>query len=185
MKKFLLLLTLMAANTGGCKAQVHHDPPQTIGERTNSQGVVTQRIILESSYTTDRVPVLTPDGLRNRTHGSATYYLEEDGKPRREFPIMFSVNATAKNYEKCWPVEGTNQWLAAGIDPIGNRDKLYFVLFDESRIVRTNVFSVVPKWKSEKAEYELQNGNRTMIIRTPDGLQKYDVLADKSTKVEK
>jgi hypothetical protein len=183
MKKLLLLLTLMAAITGGCKAQVHHDPPQTIGERTKSQGV-TQRIILESSYTTERVPVLTPDGLRNRTHGTATYFLEENGKPRRELPLMRSVVETSKS-GKCWPVESTSQWLAAGTDPIGNGDKLYFVLFDEKWIIRTNIFSVVPKWKSEKDEYELQDGNRIMLIRTPDGLVKYDVLANTTAKVEK
>jgi hypothetical protein len=185
MKKFLLLLTLLAAITGGCKAQVHHNPPVTVGERTNQQGTVNQRIILESSYTVEKVPVLTPDGLRNRTHDQSMYFLEGDGKPRRELPVMFSVNMNAKNYEKCWPVEGTNQWVAAGTDPIGNRDKLYFVLFDESRIIRTNVFRVVPKAESEKDEYELQNGNRTIIIRSPDGLEKYDVLSDKTAKIEK
>jgi hypothetical protein len=184
MKKFLLLLTLMAANTGGCKPSEHVNPPQTIGERTNEQGVVTQRIVLESSYTTDEIPVMTPDGLRNRTHGTATYFLDETNKPRRELPLMPSVVHTSKS-GKCWPVEGTNQWLSAGTDPIGNGDKLYFVLFDEKRIIRTNVFSVVPKWKSEKSEYELQKGNRIMLIRTPDGLVNYDVLADTTAKVEK
>lgn len=175
----------MAANTGGCKPPVHHQPFVTVGERTDQQGTVTQRITLESSSTVEKIPVLTPDGLRNRTHDKSTYYLEEDGKPRRELPVMFSVNVNARNYEKCWAVQGTNLWLAAGIDPIGNRDKLYFVLFDQSRIIRTNVFNVVPKWKSEKDEYELQDGNHTLIIRAPDGLEKYDVLADKTANVEK
>jgi len=62
---------------------------------------------------------------------------------------------------------------------------VYLVLFDETKIIRTNVFIVVPKWKSGKNEYELQDGNRSLILETPDGLEKYDVLADKTIKLEK
>ncbi|MDB6110210.1 MAG: hypothetical protein JWR69_1960 [Pedosphaera sp.] len=185
MKKFLLLLALVAANTGGCKPEVRHKAPEVLGERTNEQGEVTHRIVREISYTVGNIPVLTPDGPRRRAENQVKYFMDEKGKPRRELPVMFLVNTNAGNYEKCWPVVGTSQWLVAGTDPIGNRDKLFFVLFDESRIIRTNVFSVIPRWKSEKSEYELQDGNRTMMIRSPEGFEKYDVLAGTADKVEK
>ena len=182
----LLLLILFTTVVASCAPSTpHKNPPKLLGVRTNQQGMLTQRIVLESSYTTEAIPVLTADGPRNRTHGKTTYYIEDQGKPRRELPIMFAVNANAKNYEACWPVEGTNQWFVAGTDPIGNGDKLYVVLFDESRIIRTNVFNVIPKWKSEKNEYELQDSNRTIIIRSPDGLLNYNLLEDAVTKIEK
>jgi len=183
MKRFLLLLTLMAVNTGGCKSQVHHESPETVGERTNHQGVVTQRIIRETSYTEETIPASTPDGPKKRRHVEVKYFLQEQGKPRREFSIMQSADFS--NYEKYWPLENTVSWVATGIDPVGNKDKLYFMLFDASRIIRTNIFSVVPRWKSEESEYELRDGNRTLILRTPHGLEKYDVLADTTSKVEK
>ena len=109
--------------------------------------------------------------------------MEESGKPRREFSVMQSVDLT--NYGKYWPVEKTSSWVGLGIDPVGNGDALYFVLFDESRIIRTRIFSVVPKWRLGKDAYELQEGNRTLILRKVDGAEKYDVLADTTAKVEK
>src|SRR5258707_389544 len=86
--KFLLLSTLIA--TGGCKAQVHHEPPETVGERTNQQGLATQRIIRETSYTSKDV-LLTPEGPKKRIDATIKWFLEERDKPRRELPLMRSV----------------------------------------------------------------------------------------------
>lgn len=184
MTKFFLFLALVVVIVSGCKPEEHVNPPKIIGERTNQQGMVTQRIILEFKYVIDRLPVITPDGPRRITHDKVNYFLDE-GKMRRELPIMLSVNVKAKNYEKCWPVGDTNQWLAAGFDPIGNQDRLHFVLFDENRIIRNNVFEVISKWESESSPYELHDGNHTLILKTPEGLMRYDVLADKIIKIER
>ena len=183
MKYLFPLLALIATTLGGCKPPVvHHDPPETVGERTNQQVVVTQRIVRERSYTSEDVP-LTPEGPRHKVKYTVKYFMEESGKPRREFSVMQSADFS--NYEKYWPVEKTSSWVGTGIDPVGNGDILHFVLFDESRIIRTRIFTVVPKWRSKKDEYELQDGNRTLILRKVDGIEKYDVLADTTANVEK
>jgi hypothetical protein len=178
-----LISILVLATTEGCKPKVRQNPPQIIGERTNQQGAVTQRIILESSYSEESV-LLTPEGPRMRMHGQVAYFLEEPGKPRQELPIMSSVAiAAAYSFSNCLPVEGTNLWIAAGIDPSGNGDNLRFVLFDEKHIIRAKVMKAVPEWKSEKPVNEFQDGNHIMMIRSPDGPEKYEVLADKTAKI--
>src|SRR6266536_3074422 len=112
MKNFLLLLALTTASTAGCKPQVHNEPPEMVGERTNQRGVVTQRIVRETSYTSKDV-LVTPEGPKKRIGYHIKWFLEEPHELRREFPLMGSVVDSSKP-ARCWPVQGTNQWLAAG-----------------------------------------------------------------------
>jgi hypothetical protein len=182
MNKLLLLLAIIAAQTGACKAKVHRKPPEIVGESTNRQGIVT-RIVRETSYTSEDV-LLTPEGLRKKMKYEVKWFLEQSGKPRHELSIMRSAADSSKS-ERYWAVENTSLWLGIGTDPIGNRDMLYFVLFDESRIIRTRTFKVVPKSKSSESEFELQRGNRQIVIRSQEGPQQYDVLADTIVKMPK
>lgn len=120
-----------------------------------------------------------------RTDGQLTYFLEEPGKPRVKLPIMTSVDvAAANNYSNCLPVEGTNLWIAAGVDPNADGNKLRFVLFDLNRIIRAKIFTMDPSLASPESGYEFKDGNRTMLVRSPDGLEKYNVLADTTSKLK-
>ena len=166
-----------------CSPKIHRKPPETVGIRTNLQGFVSQRIVREISYTEDRIPVLTPDGPKNRTHGEVKYFLEELGKPRREITVMHPSDFS--NYGEYWPINDSPLWVGTGINPVGNKDRLNIILFDENKVARTRTFSVVPKWKSSENEFAFQDGNRTMIIRSPDGLMKYNLVEDAVTKIEK
>ena len=157
----------------GSKPQVHREAPEIVGQRTNEQGLATQRIVRETSYSSTDV-LLTPEGPKKRTDYQIKWFLEEPPGRRREFPLMRSVVDLSRS-ATCWPVADTNLWLAAGIDPVGNGDKLYVVVFDEQHIIRTNVFNVVPKWKSGESEFELQSGNRAILVRTGEGAIKHNI----------
>jgi tricorn protease-like protein len=180
MNKFLALLALLV----GCNkpSQVYQKPPEIVGERTNQQGVITQRIIRETSYTSEDVP-FTPEGRRKEIDYQMKYFLEEEGGSRREFSIMRSPDFS--NYERYWPMDGAVSWIGIGIDPVGNGDKLAFILFDERRIIRRRTFSVMPKWKSSATQYEFRNGNHTIILRSPEGREEYDIVADTTARIEK
>ena len=98
---------------------------------------------------------------------------------------MTSVNvAAAYNYSNCLPVEGTNLWIAAGVDPNADGNKLRFVLFDPNRIIRAKIFTMDPSLASAESGYAFKDGNRTMLIRSSDSLEKYDVLADITSRLE-
>jgi hypothetical protein len=174
-----LLLVIFATFGAGCEpSKVQHKPPEIVGERTNVQGTVTQWIVRETSYTSKEV-WLTPEGPQRKVHQQNKYFLEDQGKPRREFSVMNAANFG--KYEKYWPVENAPSWVGTGIDPVGNGDRLYLALFDENRIIHERTLDVIPKWKSSKDEYRFGGGNRTIIFQSPEGLKIYDVLADTIT----
>jgi hypothetical protein len=58
--------------------------------------------------------------------------------------------------------------------------ELNVVVFDTQQFVAHRIFDANFE-KSPTDAFRLGNGNRTLIIRSPNGLKKYDVIADRLT----
>ncbi|HEV2972520.1 MAG TPA: hypothetical protein VGY55_21295 [Pirellulales bacterium] len=178
---------LVAAGCGS--TEVEHPPPQIVGERMNAQGQVIQRIITDQSFTITTHP--SPEGPHRQVDSkNIRYFLEEKDKPRRELSPAHSELACCESY---LPVSGSDLWVGAYLNinayhlPPKNPESLYFelnvVVFDTQQFVAHQKFDATFD-KSPTDAFRLENGNRTLIIRSPNRLKKYDVIAGRLTDAE-
>jgi hypothetical protein len=187
----LFWLSFVILNALGCgSTTVEHPPPQVVGERIDAQGDVLQEIIADESYTVTTYP-FTPEGPHRHVDSkNIQYFLKEKGQPQRELSPAHSVLA---NCESFLPVSESPRWVGAYLNvnayhaPPDNPEagffELHVVVFDTQQFVSHRKFEATFA-KSPTDAFRFDNGNRALIIRAPEGLKKYDVLADKLTDAE-
>jgi hypothetical protein len=82
-------------------------------------------------------------------------------------------------------VTNSSLWIAAGTDPVGNHFGGYdfhVIVFDSKHLLSHRTFSRKMDYEHPGTEFEFDNGNQTIIIRTSLGfVQKYNVLTDQVT----
>jgi hypothetical protein len=61
------------------------------------------------------------------------------------------------------------------------RDDLHILVFDVAGFVRHRVFTTISKqgWDEDYTDSaKAQDGNRTIVFKSPEGLKKYDVISN-------
>ena len=177
-------LFIFAVVLTGCSSHIH-EPPEIVGERTNSQGQVIQRIIRETTRIETPVP-LTPEGPKTRTELRCKFLYQEGDAPQR--PFLIGNSATNVFLENCLPVDNTNLWVSfwcsATFTDVAKRDDLNVLVFDVAGFMRYRVFTTVSKheWDEDYTDSaKAQDGNRTIAFKSPGGLKQYDVISDTVT----
>ena len=172
--------------------QTRHEPPQIVGERTNLQGKVVQRIIRETTAI-DHSALLTPEGPKTWRELRYKFFFQEGDGPRREF--LIGNSATNCFPGDCLPVKDSALWVsfwcwptwtnvtdAAGvIVDKRKRDDLHVVVFDVTGFARHRVFTTESKqgWDEDYQDSaSAQDGNQTIIFKSPEGPKQYNVTAD-------
>lgn len=190
----VLLIIIVAMIATGCgPAKVHHNPPEIVGERTNSSGEVVQQMILEMSYTT-RDFFFTPEGPHNNVKYQPVYFLQDKDKPKLELSAVrtdefrYCSQFHAVDSSPLWvgiglgPLQNANPghpWMINGVSQTShNENDLHIVVFDEKHLISHKKFSVIPKFETDEDEFKFDNGNGTIILHSTTGLKKYDVLTD-------
>ena len=179
----------------GCIPQTRHEPPQIVGERTNLQGRVVQRIIRETTRIEHTVP-LTPEGPKIRTELRCKFFYQDGDAPRRSF--LIGNSATNLFLENCLPVQNSALWVSFWCWPTwtnvtdaagvvvgkGKRDDLHILVFDVAGFMRHRVFTTTSKlgWDEDYEDSaKARDGNRTIVFKSPGGPKQYDVLLDTVT----
>ena len=183
----------------GCIARTRREPPQTVGERTNSQGQVVQRIVREIAWT-DHPMLLTPEGPKTRTDSRCKFYFQEGDTPKRAF--LIGNSATNYFFGNCLAVKDSPLWVAIWCEPTwtniidaahivvgkGKRDDLHILMFAEKGIMRHRIFTTKSKqgWDEDYEDSaKAQNGNRTIVFKSPEGPKQYDVVSNVITTLER
>ncbi len=155
-------------------AQVTHEPPKVIGVRKDAQGNVVQQIIMEASYRSiGSLP--GPDRPISTRKYSFKYFLEEPGQPRRELTFLRDIRVLYDHHPL--PVNNSPLWVSAGYDQevrMGwDYHPLVVLVFDDAQVVHRRQLK---DYSNSRPEFE--NGNRTYVFRSPEGLTAYDVTTD-------
>lgn len=184
-------LFIFAVVLTGCSSRTL-GPPETAGERTNSQGQVVQRIIRQTT-TIEHDALLTPEGPKVWTELRCKFFYQDGDAPRR--PFLIGNSATNVFLENCLPVKDTNLWVSFWCWPTWTnvtdatgevvdkrkRDDLHVLVFDVAGFSRHRVFTTRSKqgWDEDYEDSaRAQDGNRTIVFKSPDGLKQYDVISD-------
>jgi hypothetical protein len=169
---------LLALTPFGCCLLVFYprhtrEAPALMGVRTDAQGNVVQPIILETTYTT-RGPFLGGHGpWYEKSQYSRKYFLEKAGKPRLELTFLGQehISEGVQGNMPCCPVDNSPLWVAVYVSI-----ELWVVVFDETQVVHRRRFEYTSD--DHGAGFNFENGNRTLVYRTVQGLQAYDITTD-------
>ncbi|HWF17976.1 MAG TPA: hypothetical protein VG754_01840, partial [Verrucomicrobiae bacterium] len=148
-------LLIFAVGVTGCIPTTRHEPPQTAGKRTNSQGKVVQRIIREVTRTYHPV-LLTPEGPKTRVESRCKFFFQEGETPRRAF--LIGNSATNQFFGDCLAVKDSALWVTFWCEPMlifttnadltvddRKRDDLHVLIFDEKGFMRHRIFTTTSK----------------------------------------
>src|SRR5215469_3634654 len=199
--RFPCVLTLLLAVSGCASKHV----TEVAGQRTNSQGEVTQKIIRVEKIV-DHTALLTPEGPRHYSTITCRYYFQENGKPEQEFLIG---NSRKNNLLGSFlPITNSPLWVTfretiiwtnrpeaahivtpEWVKPPQSRtsyqvNDLDIYVFDQKGFFRHRTLMAlqkgeekfVPEGQTYAAVYTFENGNRIVAFKSPKGLKKYDVL---------
>jgi hypothetical protein len=147
-----------------------HEPPETAAVRKDAQGNVVQMIVLEQSYWTTARGIPAAHGPTSIRKYSQKYFLEEPGKPRRE--LTFLRDNWIGN--DCRPVDKSPLWVTAGF--FGS--KLSVRVFDDKQMAYQRTLNCTPDLYHGGNDFRFENGNRTLVYRTAQGFEAYDVTTD-------
>ena len=183
----------------GCMPWTHevsHAEPELVGKRENAQGQIEQKIFRQNNCSSVAV-LFTPEGPKHSSKYKMEYFLQEKDSPQAVLPFLSDkefryferiendVHSDLNFCDKFLPVTNCALWIAAGTDPVGNHlggYDFHVVVFDEKHLLSHRTFNTKMDYEHPGTEFEFDNGNQTLIIRTPLGLvQKYDVTTDQVT----
>lgn len=189
---------------------VYHSPPEIAGERIDAEGAVTEKIIRKTTCVS--YPALTPDGRDSMTTYSQHYYFQEGDKPGRKFWIgnsrtnQLMGNFLAVSNSSMWVTfDDTISWTdrPSAAHTVTNEqgeshtsyiaNDLHIYVFDDKGFLLHRTFLILQRGEGKllpesefpsSGKVDTENGNRTLIFKTPEGLKKYDVPADTLTDAE-
>lgn len=129
---------------------------------------------------------LTPEGPKVRTELRCKFFYQDGDAPRRQF--LIGNSATNVFLENCLPVKNCDLWVsywcwATAVD-MGKRDDLNILVFDVAGFMRYRVFTTISKqgWDEDYTDSaKAQDGNQTIVFKSPEGLKQYDVISDTVT----
>src|SRR5882724_9880669 len=148
---------------------------EIIFERTNSQGLVIQKLTRERIFSSMDV-LITPEG-GGKMWGipSCKYFLEETGKPRQELPFL-GFDKYNEHFDYL-PVEHSSLWVGTKIDEIyhENRAKLLLIKFDDKHMLYKWTFELNTNNLIQKIyqldEFHFTDGNHSIIYSTLEGIK--------------
>ena len=165
------------------RSKMVHDKSVTLGERTNTQQQMIERILYEEhSLTFFRDWEGHPHGPRYKH-----FFFEQPGKPRRELTFLNDVIPISIIMRGiCKPVAGSDLWVFAGFfdpghdygDPKRRDHHIAVVVFDPRHVVRVREIPVQVDEYHPDENFWFGEGNRTIHFYRKKTNNAYDVASD-------